>query len=252
MERKAYSIPLNVQIPTEAIRYSDVRSRVEIASEVTPVVNFRNSNLKVLYEDLKMSSSSVGKAIGVSEGHAFRLLHGQGVSFRNSRDPIYLDRRVSAVREVFKDPNRRAEIVAKIHKPGSDIKRGSSLRKKYETDSEYKKRQLEFARSATAAHVRASQERRMQRAFESLEQERLKREREMEFAIKLLENPALGTLSPQQRKVVELRFRTDGFPQLTLRQVGEMMGVSYQAVQQYETQALVKLGFLKKHRGRKS
>ncbi len=69
----------------------------------------------------------------------------------------------------------------------------------------------------------------------------------------MIERAKFAELSPQQRRVIELRFRTDGGPVLTLEQVGEAMGgISRQAVQQYEVVALVKLGVLKKYGKRSS
>jgi predicted transcriptional regulator len=118
MERRPASIP-RAEIPAEAIRYSDVRSRVEIASEVTPVVNFRNADMKILYEDLGMSSKSVGRAVGLSKSYVSQLMHNQRIVMRDSSDPIYLDRRIEATRRAYDDPEKKAEIVAKIHKLGS-------------------------------------------------------------------------------------------------------------------------------------
>ncbi len=253
MERRVYPLPVSAEIPAEAIRYSDVRSRVEIASEVTPVVNFRNANVRVLYEDLSMSSKSVGRAIGISGGYAQKLLHRQGITLRDSNDPIYAEHRITRVRDFFADTVKLAEWNARVHTPEARRKQADSLRQRYETDPEFKSRQSSRIQKAHEANRINGIERRRQKAALLNEQERIQIERELQFARRLLKKPEIKMLSPRQRQVIELRFRTDGGPAMTLEQVGEAMGgLSRQAIQQYEVAALVKLGVLKKPRNRSS
>lgn len=252
MERRPVSIP-RAEIPQGIIRYSDVSTRVEIASEVAPEINFRNTNIKVLYEDLKMSSSSVGRSIGLSTNYTVKLLHRQGVTLRDSRDPIYLSRRIEATRRVFKDPTTRAEIIAKIHKGDSDAKRSRTAIQRYSEDPIYRARLKWELSSAWEANRKNYAERKVKKDALAVEQARLKKERQIEFAQGLRDNPAFETLSPQQRRAIELIYSVDGTPKPKLELVGEAMdGISRQRVQQLETAALVRLGILKKYRGRKS
>lgn len=252
MERRPVSIP-RAEIPAEAIRYSDVRTRVEIASEVTPIVNFRNANMRVLYEDLGMSSISIGRAVGLSTSRTVQLLHRQGVVMRDVNDPIYAERRIAGIKDFYTDPVKAADWVTRVHTPEVAAKRGNALSQKYKTDSEYRTRRLGFLESAWAANRIAGEKRRAEKANQVSEQVRLEREREARFARKLLKRPEIKMLSPRQRQVIELRFRTDGGPNLSLEQVGEVLGgLSRQAIQQYEAAALIKLGVLKKPRNRSS
>ncbi len=253
MERRVYPLPVSAEIPAEAIRYSDVRSRVEIASEVTPVVNFRNANMRVLYEDLSMSSKSVGRAIGLSGSYAVKLLRRQGVVLRDSSDPIYLDRRLEATRRAFEDPTRRAVIIAKIHAADSDVKRSRAHTQRYSEDPEYRDRLRRQLPSAWEANRKNYAERKVKKDALAVEEARIKRERQIEFAQGLRNNPAFEALSPQQRRAIELIYRLDGTPKPKLRLVGEAMdGISPQRVQQLETVALIKLGVLKKYGKRSS
>lgn len=253
MERKAYPLPVKAELPAQAVRYSDVITRVEIASEVTPTVNFRNADIKALYEDLGMSSKSVGRAVGLSSKSVSRLINTQGIVIRDFNDPIYTERRIASIRRFHLDPVKVAEKNAKVHTPEARIKQANSLRKRYETDPDFSSKQKIRIRKAIEASSRKAAERRSQRAAFLSEQFRLRREEEVQFARRLISRPEFKLLSPRQRQVIELRFREDGGPALTLEQVGEVMGgISRQAVQQYETHALVKLGILKRYKGRKS
>ncbi len=252
MERRLVSIP-RAEIPAEAIRYSDVRSRVEIASETPPIVNFRNANMKVLYEDLGMSSKGVGRAVGFSRDHARQVMIRQGIVMRSSSDPVYTDRRIAGIKDFYTDPVRVAEKNARVHTPEARRKQADSLRQRYETDTQFKTRQIGVLEKAWAASRVAGEKRRADRVDQVNEQIRIEREKEARFARRLLRRPEFNTLSPRQRQVIELRFRTDGGPALTLEQVAQALGgISRQAVQQYETNALVKLGVLKRFRKRSS
>lgn len=252
MERRPVSIP-RAEISVEAIRYSDVRSRVEIATEIPPAVNFRNANMKILYEDLKMSSTSISMAIGLSGSQTLTLLHRQGVSMRSLNDPTNVERRMEGIKRFYADPVKVAEKNARVHAPEADLKRGETLSTRHKTDPEYRERQLGYVRFAQEAHRRIGAERRAQRAEKFNEHERLQRERYLQFAQSLRAIPAYRMLSPRQKEVIQLRFRTDGGPNLSLEQVGEVLGgLSRQAVQQYEAAALIKLGVLKKPEKRSS
>ncbi len=253
MERKAYPLPVKAELPVKAVRYSDVRSRVEIASEITPIVNFRNADIKVLYEDLGMSTSSVAKAVGLSKSYTGRLLRERGTEMRSAFDQSYVMRRADGVRRMYADPVKKAAAMAKRETPEIIAKRSKILQDKYRADSKYKDLVLEMGRRGRVAKRKADEVRRMQRVDQINEQMRLKREEESQYAQTLRDNPAFDALSPRQRQVIELRFRTDGGLALTLEQVGEVMGgITRQAVQQYETAALVKLGILRKYSRRSS
>ncbi len=252
MERRPVSIPRSA-IPPEAIRYSDVRSRVEIASEAPPVVNFRESNLRILYVDLSMSSKSVGRAIGFSKDYASRIMQRQGIVMRSSSDPVYRERKLGGISSFYADPIKVAEKNARVHTPEARKKQGNALRQRYETDAQYRTRQVGILEKARVASRVAGEKRRVGRVDQVNERIRVEREKETQFARRLLKRPEFKMLSPRQRQVIELRFRIDGNPALTLEQVGKALGgISRQAVQQYETNALVKLGVLKRFGKRSS
>ncbi len=253
MERKAYPLPLSAQIPAEAIRYSDVRSRVEIASEAPPVVNFRESNLKVLYVDLGMGAKSVARAIGLSKSRTYKLLHSNNIPVRESLlDPVGYERRVNGIKAIYSDPERRSQLAARVHTREAGAKRGAIVISRYRDDEQFRTRQLGFLEKAWAARSESAKRRVIERADKITEQLRLQKEADAQYAQRLHDNPAYLTLSPQQKRVIDLLYRTDGGPILTPVQVAEAMRVSRQAVHIYETNALVKLGILKKFGKRSS
>ncbi len=246
MERRVYPLPVSAEIPAEAIRYSDVRSRVEIASEVTPVINFRESNLRILYIDLSMSSKSVGRAVGLSRDNASRLMQRRGIVMRSSYDPVYGERRLEGISSFYSDPVKVAEKNSKVHTPEARIKQADSLRKRHQTDPDFSSEQAIRIRKAREAFSQNAAERRSQRVASLGEHDRLQAERELQFAQSLRGIPAYRMLSPRQKQVIELRYRIDGGLSLSFEQIGEALGgLSRQAVQQYEKNALIRLGVFK-------
>lgn len=178
MERKAYPLPIKAELPLEAIRYSDVRSRVEIASETPPSVNFRNADIKVLYIDLGMSTSSVAKAIGLSKSYTGRLLREQGIDMRSAFDQSYVMRRADGVRRMYADPVKKAAAMAKRETPEIIANRSKILKDKYQSDPKYKDLVLEMGRRGRVAKRKADEVRRAQRASDFNAQIRLKKEEE--------------------------------------------------------------------------
>jgi len=190
-----------------------------------------------------MKAISVSKAIGRSRTYTYRLLQKNNIPTRESQESPYYEERINGIRKVYSDPVRKAEVLAKIHTPEALSKRSAIISQRYAEDNLFRDRVNENLKKAREASKEAGKKRWIERENAVNEQIRLQAERELQFAQGLREIPAYRMLSPRQRQVIELRYRTDGGDQLTSEEICNIMGgISRQAIHQYEKMALIKLG----------